>query len=151
MQQQFLHGLTADLASQEPPKYAPVYFYGEPEQVSAVLSDIQQRYEAANPGKCTLLIRGADFVEQIVRAFLEHTEQAYLTQLRQADMLLFDGVEAICGRGFAEWEVFSMVDHYLERGRRIAFGAQQLPSGLTRLAERVRTQLEGCVICSVPE
>ena len=147
--QKLLHGLVADLASQEPPKYAPVYFYGAPEQVSAVLADVQQRYEAANPGKRTLLIRGADFVEQIVRAFLEHTEQAYLMQLRQADMLLFDGVEAICGRGFAEWEVFSMVDHYLERGRRIAFGAQRPPTQLTGLAERVRTQLEGCVICSV--
>ena len=149
--QKLLHGLVADLTSVESPKYAPVYFYGAPEQVSAVLADVQQRYEAANPEKRTLLIRGADFAEQLIRVFLDGTEKAYLTQLRQADMLLFDGVEAICGRGFAEWEVFSMVDHYLERGRRIAFGAQQLPSGLTRLAERVRTQLEGCVICSVPE
>ena len=147
--QKLLHGLVADLTSVEAPKYAPVYFYGAPEQVSAVLADVQQRYETVNPGNCTLLIRGADFVEQIIRAFLENTEQAYLMQLRQADMLLLDGVEAICGHGFAEWEVFSLVDYYLERGRRIAFGAQQLPIQLNRLAERVRSQLEGCGICSV--
>ena len=149
MEQRLKDGLMKDLASEETPQFSPVYFYGDREEVRRVLQQTAEQYRWANPDKRVAIIRGEDFLDAVIWSMFDGTQEAYLKSLRWVDFLLFDGVDAIGGKMSTEWEFFSLFDYLLERGKRMAFGAERPPRQIDWYSERVKTQLEGCVLCGV--
>lgn len=131
--------------------YNPVFFYGDPVRVRLSVNRLVKAYSLAHPKDFIYRTNGVDFVCELIYAIKEGNTENFEGALRNAKLLVFESVEAIAGRESTMQLFYSIFDAVYESGGAIIMGGIRPPSQISGLEDRVRTQMEGGIICCVDD
>lgn len=131
--------------------YNPVFFYGDPVRVRLTVDRLVKAYTRAYPQDFIYRTNGVDFVCELLYAIKEGTTESFEGALRNARLLVFESVEVIAGKESTMQLFYSIFDAVYESGGAIIMGGIRPPSQIPALEDRVRTQMEGGIICCVDD
>ena len=91
--------------------------------------------------------------ESLRRALADHRQPARIAawrrQLRQAELLVFDGVDDLAGHATSQQELAATIDALQSEGGRLIVTSRTPPSSLTALDARLRSRLEAGLVINI--
>lgn len=149
MMNYLVHGIIDGVVQGKWEIYNPVFFYGDPVRVRLSVDRLVKAYTRAHPQDFIYRTNGVDFVCEWIHAIKEGTTLNYGGAIRKAKVLVFESVEVIAGKQSTMELFYSIFDAVYENGGAIIMGGLRPPSQIPGLEDRVRTQMEGGIICCV--
>jgi len=139
-------------AAQNPGKelYNPLFLYGLPG-----VGKTHLLYAAANyimqtrPELKVVCIKTEEFVNELVRAIQQGKTRAFRNKYRQADVLLLDDIQFIAGKEATQEEFFHTFNALFENDRQIILTADNRPSDMATLADRLKDRFGGGVMVEI--
>ncbi len=132
--------------------YNPVYFYGSNgKYISALLEEIICCYRKNFPDAKACLISGESFVRELCEIIVNGNEEEFRARTRGNELFILDGIDMIAGRESVMEEFYFLFDYLYEHGCQVVIGASVPPKDIEGMWPRIRTQLEGGMICRVDE
>lgn len=137
----FSEGIIRSIVNLDSPLYDIVYLYGDRAAVFAQVEAILKEYRGSYPHLRILRTDGERFAR-------EHRQNALggkMPPLPECDLYVFENIEEIAGRETAEQQLYGILDHQLETGRRILVTGAEPVAHMDILAPRICAQLSGGV------
>jgi len=126
-------------------QYNPVYIYGKSYDIEGFSERLQSRLDEKKADRVCAL-QGDSFVKQLIKSYIGGFKDEFRKRIRNADILIFTSIEEIQGKNACMEEFYSLFDYYYERQRMIIIGSSLPANQLTKLAERVYTQISSGLI-----
>lgn len=145
----FLDGVIESIIDGKRDVYNPALLYGNTAAVEKIIARFIQDYQTRHPSHKVIHISGEEFARKLILSFQNGTNLDFGKQFDDADLLVFEDAEAIAGKAYAMQVFYGIIDTAYESGRQIVFTATEPPSKINALEDRIRTQLEGGIICEV--
>lgn len=127
--------------------YNPVLFYGDTRKTSAICKEIAEHFIANN--KRVSWTTGQEFFQWFIEAWKLRDLDAFRNMFLQCDILIFEGVDWFSGYHAMQYEFFTLFDLVFENKGQIVLTSAGPPGEITRLDDRVRTQLTAGICCPV--
>ncbi|MBQ7608792.1 MAG: hypothetical protein IJU76_12625 [Desulfovibrionaceae bacterium] len=147
-----IKGILEKIVAGEKQIYNPSLFYGESMAVSAVLDVFEAAYRASHPTEKICRIKSLVFVRTIINAVVKYDSlnaDAFTKSFSDCDCLIIEDFEELARYTFCQEVFYGVFDAVFERGGQIVIGANCPPAKMFSIEPRVRTQLEGGIICDV--
>lgn len=129
----------------------PLVFIGEADAVSAALTYAKKLFQADHPDAEIERLSASQFLNELIKSIRYQETELYMNYLRSMDLLLLEGFEEIRGMERTQMEVYGLFDYLYEHGRRFVIGMSVPPKDIPTLEDRVRTQLEGGLLCRLSD
>ena len=132
------------VAESEKVTFNPLFLYGgvglgKTHLMHAIGWKIKER----NPERKVIYLSAEKFMYQFVRALRYKDTSAFKEQFRSIDVLMIDDVQFISGKDNTQEEFFHTFNALIEQNRQIVISADQSPSDLDGVQERLKSRL-GC-------
>ena len=145
------NGIIDEIVHGDKEVYNSVFFFGDPVSVRLTMNKLAKAYGQEYPQDLICRTNGIDFVCELLGAIKEGTVDRFKEMYRHARLLIFENVEVIAGRETTMQMFYNIFDDIYESGGRIVIGGSKPPAQIQTLEDRVRTQLEGGIICCVDD
>ena len=147
----FVQGVIDGIASENTAIYNPVFFCGNTKDVACVLDLVTLEYGRRNPEKRIVRVSGEGFRHVVLNGIVRGDLQLALKNCSTCNLFVFENAELIEGQLVTMKEFYGVFDRIFEAGGQIVVGSAILPSDMPALEDRVRTQFEAGIVCSVYE
>lgn len=122
--------------------YDVVYFCGDAKTIQAALKEAEHKYAEHHPEAVVIREDAADFYNTTMRNLQEGRRSALYYD---CDLYIFSRINLIAGREVNEQRLYGILDWLLEHGRQIIVTGSEPTEDISRLAPRIRAQLDGGV------
>ena len=145
----FLEGVVAGILNGRRDIYNPTVFYGDAFELDEIISMLTQKYEAMHPQRNIVQITGEEFAHILILCIKDGTHLDFGKQFDNTDLLVFEDVQEIAGKNATMQQFYGVFDKVYESGGQIVVTSSEPPSRIHTLDDRIKTQLEGGMICEV--
>ena len=145
----FLDGVISKTINGKRDVYNPALFYGESSGTKEIVDRLIRDYRAAHPSHKVIHISAEEFVRRFIRSIKDNTDLDFGKQFAYTNLLVFENVEEIAGKMATMQVFYGVFDKVYESGGQIVLTSSAPPSKIITLEDRVRTQLEGGIMCEV--
>ena len=140
---EFAYAAALSVAEASRPSHNPFFIHGPVGLGKThLMLAIKERFLKLYPNRKALYLSAEKFMYSFIHA-LRHEKDtfSFKSRLRDLDMLLIDDVQFIIGKGSTQEEFFHTFNALVEQNKQIILSADQSPSDLSGLEERVRSRL----------
>jgi chromosomal replication initiator protein len=117
-----------------PPTYSPLVLYGPAETGKTLLTQLlASRWESQRPKSAVVIWNGQEFVRGYADAVDTNSISDFQRRLRQADLLILDGLDALANRPGAQQELLAACDAIEQRQAQVVVTSRAAPFELTNL------------------
>lgn len=146
----FAYAAAMAVAEEQTKNYNPLFIHGESGLGKThLLYAIKNELKRSHPEYYIVLVRGADFMNELVSAIQTGKNVDFREKYRTADVLLIDDIQIIAGKQSTEEEVFQTFNTLHESQKQIVFTSDRPPSEMTLLADRLRTRFESGLLADI--
>ncbi len=145
----FIEGVVEGILDGNRAVYNPVLFYGDPSETGAVIARLIRDYRVMHPFRKVLQISGEEFFGKLVLSVKDGTSLDFGNQFDHTDLLVFENVDDIAGKTVTMQIFYGVFDKVYESGGQIVLTSSAPPVKLYLMEDRIRTQIEGGIICDV--
>lgn len=145
------HSACEMVAANPAKTYNPLFIYGgvglgKTHLLHSVGHEVLERF----PGMRVLYVSGETYVNEVMTAI----KNDRLDQLRhryrgQCDVLLVDDIQYLSGKDFVQDEFFHTFNELYNAQKQIVISADQFPSAIPRLSERLRSRFSWGLIADI--
>jgi len=125
------------------PVYDFIYFYGNLEQIAAILDTAEEKYRARYPEARVIRTDPEAFRADTIHCILNGKRP-----VRECDLLIFENIGEIAGLEANEERLYYLLDWLLLNHRQAIISGEVPATQLFLIHERIRAQIEGGI--SVP-
>ena len=143
----FVSGIIDGITIEKSSIYKSVYFYGSSDNCSYAVDKATQAYATQNPEKKIVRITGDGFTEKMISSIKNGTSDRFKSEMANADFLIMEQIDSIAGKEASMQLFYGIFDKVYESGRQIIVTGSVPPKDIPALANRIRTQLEGGIMC----
>lgn len=138
----FAYAAASSVADEVGKEYAnPLFIYGDSGLGKThLLYAIRNRLKKLHPEYYIVLIRGGDFVSELVTALQTGRALEFKEKYKSADVFLVDDIQVIAGKDRTEEEVFHIFNNLYEAQKQIVLTSDRPPEEMTLLSERLRSR-----------
>ena len=149
MQEKFSEKLISLLFYSVRVEYSPLYLYGEEWQIERSLEELLLAFNRNNINKSICVLNGELFANQFILSISGDYLETFKKRIYSSDILIFTGLEKIRDKDSVQEFFYFMFDHFYEHKKQIIIGSAVPPSELCGIADRIITQMQGCLICEL--
>ena len=120
--------------------YDSVYFYGTRERAVSIVNEIEEQYRKRYPKIEVVRVDGEIFHNEIMHNI--RTGNVRVPQWK-GDLYIFENVEYVAGRVYAEQLLYETLDWMLQNNRQIVVTGSAPTASIENLAPRICAQLDG--------
>ena len=124
--------------------YDVMYFYGNQQAIRQLLTEIEEKYQAARPNSRILRTTAARLREEYIRHLLNGTHGCYT-----CDLFILENIQELAGSEYAEQRLYGHLDWLLENRRQLIITGTEPVGDILCLAPRIRAQIEGGICLQV--
>lgn len=136
--------VVSDSIDKNNPRYNPILIYGATGTGKSLLAHgLASRWKKQRPRGRMVFMAGVDFVRHYAAAVDTDSVGEFRTRLRQASLIVIDGIHHVAGKDAAQSELMSLLDHATRRRHQILATARQLPSEVPGLSAALASRLSG--------
>lgn len=149
--QRLNESILAGILRQEDPLFRHIYFYGTARDTGDILLRILPQYCAQHPDDNVVFLTGEDFHAEVTRVIHngEVTPERMTSGPSSCDLFVLSGIDALNGKEISQQALYWVLDWFLEHKVPTVITGSKNPGSLLLLEDRIRAQLEGCLICAV--
>ncbi len=130
--------------------FNPLFLYGgvglgKTHLMNAIAWEILER----DPSRTIMYLSAEKFMYRFVRALREQNTVDFKEQFRSVDVLMIDDVQFIGGRDATQEEFFHTFNALVDQGRQIILSADQSPSELEGLEDRLKSRLNCGLVADI--
>lgn len=131
-------------AQDGPASFNPLYIHGPVGMGKThLLQAAAAAIRAARPDLKVVYMSAERFMYRFVQSLRRKDTLSFKAAVREADVLLFDDLQFICGKDATQDEFLSAFNALLDEGKKIAVAADRGPGELEGIGERLRSRLSG--------
>jgi chromosomal replication initiator protein len=130
--------------------FNPLFLYG-PGGVgkSHLAHAIGNEIQARNRRFVVACVPTQRFVDELIAAIGNRSEEAWRARYRAVDVLILDDVHALTGKERTQEELFHVFNALYGAGKQMVFTSGQMPRAIAGLEDRLRTRFEGGLIVPI--
>lgn len=126
------------------PANNPLVFYGPTGRGKSLLArGLVDAFKFEHPQAKTIVTNGADFARAYANAVASDGVADFRTTRRAAALLLVDDVQQLQGKPAAQHELASLIDHFVDHGKRVVATCSDHPARLASLDDGLISRLSG--------
>ena len=130
--------------------YNPLFIYGnsglgKTHLMKAIGSAIHEK----DPRAKIVLVKGEDFLNEMVQAIRDGQASEFRQKYRHADLFLMDDIQFISGKEATQQEFFHTFESIYGAGHQIVMTSDRPPKDMATLDERLRTRFEGGMLVDI--
>jgi chromosomal replication initiator protein len=110
---------------------------------------IAHAIRSANPARKVAYMSAEKFMYEFVRALRFQDTMAFKAKFRAVDVLMIDDIQFICGKQSTQEEFFHTFNALIDQGKQIIVSADQSPSDLDGIEERLRSRLSMGLVAGI--
>lgn len=118
--------------------------YGKTHLLNAIAHHCTQTHRAR-----ALFLRAEDFMRKFIAALRDRDTLSFKDELRNADILLLDDLQHICGRTATVSEFLHTLNAFTDGKRKLVIAADRPPGQLEGLPEDVSSRLKGGLVVAL--
>lgn len=146
----FAHAAAVAVAEEQTRNYNPLFIYGDSGLGKThLLYAIRHEVKRRHPDYKIILVRGNDFLSELITAINTGRNLEFHEKYRSADLFLVDDIQVIAGKHSTEEEVFNTFNTLYEAQKQIVFTSDRPPAEMKTLAVRLRTRFEMGLIADI--
>ena len=132
--------------------YNPLFIYGnsglgKTHLMKAIGTAIHEK----DPKAKIVLVKGEDFLNDLVQALREGQAAEFRQKYRTADLFLMDDIQFISGKHSMQQEFFHTFEAIYGAGHQIVVTSDRPPKDMATLDDRLRTRFEGGMMADIHE
>lgn len=128
----------------------PLFIYGESGLGKThLLYAIRNQLKKAHPEYYIVLIRGGDFVTELVMALQTGRALEFKEKYKSADVFLVDDIQVIAGKDRTEEEVFHIFNTLYEAQKQIVLTSDRPPEEMLLLPERLKSRFSSGLLADI--
>ena len=144
----FITGIFSGILNKNTRIYNPIFFYGSGDETRQILTELERSYRCRYPAERIFRVDGSGFTKNILSTIIHGGRERYTNRLTRCDLFIFEGAEYL-SNSLVQQIFYGVFDKLWEGGKQIVVTASMPPMNIKKLEPRVRTQLEGGIICNV--
>ena len=146
----FAHGAAIAVANHPGDVYNPLFIYGPPGVGKThLLYAIANGIRKTTPEAKIVYIKGDQFTNELIAALQSGKNIEFRSKYREADLFLIDDVQFIAGKESTQEEFFHTFNTLYENHKQIVMTADQKPSDMLTLEDRLRTRFEWGLLADI--
>lgn len=146
----FAHAAALAVANNPAGAYNPFFIYGKSGLGKThLLSAIANEIKKNNPEATIMLVKGADFTNELILAIQRGEQVKFRNKYRYVDVFLVDDVQFIAGKISTELEFFHTFEALYEAKKQIIVTSDRPPKEMATLEERLKTRFESGLIADI--
>ncbi len=147
---EFAYAAAQRVAVAERASFNPLFLYsgvglGKTHLMHAIAWHIRDN----TPERRVLYLSAEKFMYRFIRALRDQNTMAFKEQFRSVDVLMIDDVQFIAGKDATQEEFFHTFNSLVDQGRQIVISADNSPSDLEGLEERLRSRLNCGLVADI--
>ncbi|MBQ2057529.1 MAG: ATP-binding protein, partial [Oscillospiraceae bacterium] len=147
----FAYAAAKAVADEQGKDYAnPLFIYGESGLGKThLLYAIRNQLKKAHPEYYIVLIRGGDFVTELITAIQTGRSLEFKEKYKSADVFLVDDIQVIAGKDRTEEEVFHIFNTLYEAQKQIVLTSDRPPEEMLLLPERLKSRFSSGLLADI--
>ena len=114
-----------------------------------LLHAIAQHVLARHPRKKVLYLSAERFMYKFIQSLQNNQIMLFKEHLRQADMLLLDDLQFLCGKENTQEEFFQTFNALMDHNKQVILSSDRSPFDLYALESRMRSRLAGGMVVDI--
>ena len=146
----FAHAAAISVAENPGMSYNPLFIYGNSGLGKThLLLAIGQAIREKDPSVKIGYVKGDEFMNQMVKAIRDGTQEDFRKSYRNVDLFLVDDIQFIAGKLATQEEFFHTFNNIYEAGHQIVITSDRPPMEMVKLEDRLRTRFEGGLMVDI--
>ncbi len=146
----FAHAASIAVANNPGGAYNPFFIYGKSglgktHLLCAIANEIRKN----RPDAAIMLIKGEDFMNEIVNAIQENKQVEFRNKYRYVDVFLVDDIQFISGKAATELEFFHTFETLYEAKKQIVVTSDRPPKDMATLMDRLQSRFESGLVADI--
>ena len=146
----FAHAASIAVANNPAGAYNPFFIYGKSGLGKThLLCAIANEIKHNNPNAQIILVKGEDFMNEIIQAIQNNQQADFRNKYRFVDVFLVDDIQFISGKVSTELEFFHTFETLYEAKKQIIVTSDRPPKDMPTLEDRLKTRFEQGLIADI--
>ena len=130
--------------------YNPLFIYGNSGLGKThLMKAIGTAIHAQDPKARIIMVKGEDFLNELVQSLREGLAAEFRQKYRTADLFMIDDIQFISGKESMQQEFFHTFEAIYGAGHQIVVTSDRPPKDMATLDDRLRTRFEGGMMADI--